>query len=100
LTPFIPPNSDWNADGYPYYAFPLVGIAILVLGGVYWVVWTKVLPKLGGYVLVAENVVDEYGEEVVRYRKSRKAVLDGATEEPLLGGEEAVRQRHGYQSIS
>ncbi|KAK3685177.1 amino acid permease-domain-containing protein [Podospora appendiculata] len=67
LTPFIPPNSDWNADGYPYYAFPIVGCAVLLLGVVYWAFWIKVWPKLGGYVVVAETSIDEYGAEVVTY---------------------------------
>ncbi|KAK5656718.1 hypothetical protein OQA88_4265 [Cercophora sp. LCS_1] len=69
ITPFIPPNSDWNADGYPYYAFPLVGTGVLLLGVLYWALWTKVWPRLGGYVVVTERSLDEYGNEVVRYRK-------------------------------
>lgn len=69
ITPFIPPNSDWNADGYPYYAFPIVGTGVLFLGVLYWVLWTKVWPRLGGYVVVSERTIDEYGNEVVRYRK-------------------------------
>jgi len=52
ITPFIPPNSAWNADGYPYYAFPLVGTGVLVFGAVYWAAWTKVWPRLGGYAVL------------------------------------------------
>ncbi|KAK3374170.1 high-affinity methionine permease [Lasiosphaeria ovina] len=69
ITPFIPPNSAWNADGYPYYAFPLVGLGILLFGGVYWALWTKLWPRLGGYVVTVERGVDESGAEVVRYKK-------------------------------
>lgn len=69
VVPFIPPNGDWNADGYPYYVFPVVGVGVLLLGAVYWVLWTKLWPRLGGYRLVAERLVDEDGVEVVRYRK-------------------------------
>ena len=69
ITPFIPPTSDWNADGYPYYAFPLVGTAVLGLGVIYWAFWTKVFPRWGGYVVVPERDMDEYGVEVVRYRR-------------------------------
>jgi len=68
ITPFIPPNSDWNADGYPYYAFPLVGTGVLFLGVLYWLLWTKVWPRLGEYVVVTERFIDEDGFEVVRYR--------------------------------
>ncbi|MBE3050513.1 amino acid permease, partial [Candidatus Bathyarchaeota archaeon] len=38
--PFIPPDGDWNAGGYPYYVFPVVGWAVLLLGALYWVGWT------------------------------------------------------------
>lgn len=84
ITPFIPPNDDWNADGYPYYAFPLVGTGVLGLGAVYWVVWTKVLPRFGGYELVAEKVIDETGAEVVRYRKISAMNTCSAEGESLL----------------
>ena len=69
ITPFIPPNSDWNADGYPYWAFPVVGTGVLLFGVLYWTLWTKVWPKLGGYVVVSERVIDHNGAEIVRYRK-------------------------------
>lgn len=68
ITPFIPPTSDWNADGYPYYAFPLVGTGVLGLGVLYWVLWTKVWPSWGGYVVVTETTIDEFGTEVIRHR--------------------------------
>ncbi|KAK0652600.1 amino acid/polyamine transporter I [Cercophora newfieldiana] len=69
ITPFIPPTSDWNADGYPYYAFPLVGTGVLLLGVLYWALWTKVWPRLGGYTVVTERFIGEDGSEVVRHRK-------------------------------
>ncbi|KAB5529046.1 amino acid/polyamine transporter I [Coniochaeta sp. 2T2.1] len=69
IVPFIPPEGNWNADGYPYYVFPIVGVGVLLLGAFYWLIWTKVWPRLGGYKVVAERVVDEDGEEVVRYRR-------------------------------
>lgn len=69
IVPFIPPEGSWNADGYPYYVFPVVGVGVLILGGVYWVFWTKILPHFGGYRIVAERSFDETGTEVVRYRK-------------------------------
>lgn len=67
--PFIPPDGDWNADGYPYYIFPVVGWGVLILGAVYWVGWTQIWPRIGGYKIVAERTVDETGVEVVRYKK-------------------------------
>lgn len=69
IVPFIPPIGDINADGYPYYAFPVVGVGVLILGGIYWAIWTKVLPQFGGYKVVAERTFDDAGVEVVRYKK-------------------------------
>ncbi|RKL16423.1 hypothetical protein BFJ68_g5035 [Fusarium oxysporum] len=69
LVPFIPPDGDWNADGYPYYVFPVVGVGVLILGGVYWSFWTKILPRIGGYKVVADRTFDDSGVETVRYRK-------------------------------
>ena len=69
LVPFIPPGDDWNADGYPYYVFPVVGFGVLIFGGIYWVGWTKIWPRLGGYRIEAERSVGQDGVEVVRYRK-------------------------------
>lgn len=69
IVPFIPPTGDWNEAGYPYYIFPVVGVGVLLLGGVYWTFWTKVLPALGDYKVVAERTTNEHGLEVVRYIK-------------------------------
>lgn len=69
LVPFIPPQGSWNADGYPYYVFPVVGVGVLILGGIYWVFWTKIIPHVGGYRMVSERSFDDSGVEVVRYRK-------------------------------
>ena len=67
--PFIPPNSNWNSEGYPYYVFPIVGVGVLLLGGMYWTFWTKAIPRVGGYRIVSERTVDDDGNEVIRYRK-------------------------------
>lgn len=67
LVPFIPPTGSWNADGYPYFIFPVVGVGVLLLGGVYWTFWTKVLPRIGGYRVVAERSISDDGVETVKY---------------------------------
>ncbi|KAH7318062.1 amino acid/polyamine transporter I [Stachybotrys elegans] len=69
IVPFIPPEGSWNADGYPYYVFPVVGVGVLILGGVYWAIWTKVLPHFGGYRVEAHRSFDDTGAEVIRYVK-------------------------------
>jgi hypothetical protein len=53
VAPYIPPNiPDQNQyNGLPYYLHCLVGLAIIAAGGVYWVVWAIVLPRLGDSML-------------------------------------------------
>lgn len=77
IVPFIPPNGSWNADGYPYYVFPIVGVGVILLGGVYWVCWTKIWPAFGGYKIVAERSYDEDNNEVIRYKKISMKGLSG-----------------------
>lgn len=70
LVPFIPPDGDHNAGGYPYFVFPVVGVGVLLLGAVYWYLYTKLWPKIGGYKIVAERTASEDdGREVIRYIK-------------------------------
>jgi len=47
----------------------VVGFGVLFLGAFYWVLWTKVWPKLGGYRIEAERTIGQDGVEVVRYHK-------------------------------
>jgi len=61
VAPFVPPSDGQSVyNDLPYYLHCVVGIAILAAGGVYWIVWAKVLPKVGGYELVRETVVSNY----------------------------------------
>lgn len=69
LVPFIPPDGDWNTEGYPYYVFPVVGVAVLLFGAFYWAIWTKVWPWARGHKIISDRVIDEHGVEVIRYRK-------------------------------
>ncbi|ROW03719.1 hypothetical protein VMCG_05336 [Cytospora schulzeri] len=69
IVPFVPPTGSWDANGYPYYVFPVVGLGVLILGGIYWAVWTIVLPAIGGYQVVAERTGSNDGAEEVRYVK-------------------------------
>ncbi|OLN81437.1 High-affinity methionine permease 8 [Colletotrichum chlorophyti] len=60
IAPFVPPEEGQSVyKSLPYYLHCVVGIAIIVAGGLYWVVWAKILPKIGKYELVRETVVDE-----------------------------------------
>lgn len=72
IVPFIPPTGAVDPNGYPYYVFPVVGVGVLLLGVAYWAGWTKILPRVGGYRVVAERRVLEDGAEAVRFQKVYK----------------------------
>ena len=62
VAPFVPPDEGQSIyESIPYYLHCLVGIAILLAGAVYWVIWAKIMPKIGGYRLVRETSLDSSG---------------------------------------
>lgn len=72
IAPFVPP-SDGNDiyETLPYYLHCVVGWGIIAVGGVYWVVWAVILPRLGGYELVREQYT-ESEDGWVRWRFVRR----------------------------
>ena len=58
--PFVPPEDGQNIyETLPYWIHCVVGFGIIFAGGVYWLVWAVILPKIGGYELHCETVMDE-----------------------------------------
>ncbi|ODH13223.1 hypothetical protein ACO22_07473 [Paracoccidioides brasiliensis] len=62
ITPFVQPEEGQNVyNQLPYYLHCVVGIAIVVAGGIYWLIWAQLLPWLGNYRLEQEAFVGEDG---------------------------------------
>ncbi|KJZ79482.1 hypothetical protein HIM_00951 [Hirsutella minnesotensis 3608] len=61
VAPFVPPETkEQNVyKSLPYYIHCVVGFGVLFAGGLYWLVWAVILPKLGRYEIVRETVVNE-----------------------------------------
>jgi amino acid transporter len=60
IAPFAPPDADNSIyETLPYWIHCVVGFAIILSGGLYWVIWAVLLPKLGKYELVRETLYDE-----------------------------------------
>jgi hypothetical protein len=60
IAPFIPPDAGQNVYHDLWYALHcVVGMGVIAAGGVYWLVWAKILPWVGGYELVRETEVGE-----------------------------------------
>ena len=47
--PFLRPPGGKGDTSLPYWLYPIVGITVLILGGIYWLVWRVLWPKLGGF---------------------------------------------------
>lgn len=60
IAPFVPPTGDNSIyESLPYYLHCVVGWGIIGGGGLYWLVWAIILPKIGRYELVREEYTDE-----------------------------------------
>lgn len=87
VAPYIPPTDGQSVyESLPYWIHPVVTWGIFGVGAAYWVLWVKVLPRLGGYTLVAKEVLGEDGF----WRNQFYHVKDGQSdivEEDLAGAE-------------
>lgn len=64
IAPYVPPDEDQKRDVYeslPYYVHCVTTWGIFSIGAIYWAIWTQLLPKIGSYTLVAEEVIGEDG---------------------------------------
>ncbi|PHH84321.1 hypothetical protein CDD83_2119 [Cordyceps sp. RAO-2017] len=60
IAPFVPPEEGNGIyENLPYWIHCVVGFGVIFAGGLYWLVWAVILPKIGRYELVRETTVDE-----------------------------------------
>ncbi|KAF2718141.1 putative methionine permease [Polychaeton citri CBS 116435] len=60
VAPFVPPSDGQSIyESLPYYLHCVVGWGIIAGGGIYWLIWAVILPKIGRYELVKETSYDE-----------------------------------------
>lgn len=61
VAPFVPPSDGQSVyESLPYWLHCVVGFAIIFAGGVYWLIWAIILPKIGRYRLEREVIVDNF----------------------------------------
>lgn len=93
IVPFIPPKEGNGAfESIPYYVFPLIGFAILILGVIYWFGFLKVFPRLVGYKFLVEREILVDGSEVVRYKRIRSVDIVSNENSSLVSIEEAIEK--------
>lgn len=62
VAPYIPPQDGQTVyKELPYYIHSVVTWGVFAVGAAYWVIWTKILPKLFGYELACKEVLGEDG---------------------------------------
>lgn len=60
--PYVPPQGSQTVyKSMPYWIHPVVTWGIFFIGFVYWVLWTRVTPKVFGYKLISKEVLGEDG---------------------------------------
>ena len=62
IVPLVPPADGQSPyESIPYWLHPVVSFGLLALGGLWWLIWARVGPRLGGYELLRETVVGKDG---------------------------------------
>ncbi|KAI1493362.1 amino acid permease-domain-containing protein [Biscogniauxia mediterranea] len=69
--PFFPPTES-KPGGLFYATYAIVGVSIIVFGFLYWLVWTIVLPRLGGYELQQKEDVLDDGTTITTYERPQE----------------------------
>lgn len=60
--PYIPPTHGQKVyNSLPYWIHPVVTWGIFGVGAAYWLVWTKIIPRIGGYTLESKEILGEDG---------------------------------------
>jgi amino acid transporter len=60
FAPYAPPEEGQNIyESMPYWTHNVVAWGVLAFGGVYWAIWVKLLPRIGGYRLERRIIVDD-----------------------------------------
>ncbi|CAH02514.1 Mup1p [Kluyveromyces lactis] len=97
VAPYIPPsNGESVYQSLPYWIHCVVAWGIFAVGGIYWVVWAVVLPKIGKYELVHEEVL---GEDGFWRQKIAKRKINEANAEQISFELEKVSNSTGFEKI-
>lgn len=63
VAPLLPPplEADNVYEKLPYYSHCIGGVAVFGLGALYWLVWARLLPRLGSYRLAQITTIGRDG---------------------------------------
>ncbi|KAI0317435.1 amino acid transporter [Amylostereum chailletii] len=72
IAPFLhPSNGVGDTPPLPYYLYPLVGIAVMAVGVLYWAGWRILLPKVFGHRLVPRKETLDDGTVVTVFSREK-----------------------------
>ncbi|KAI9833347.1 MAG: hypothetical protein M1819_003742 [Sarea resinae] len=74
VAPFLRPPGGKGDTSLPYWLYPIVGIAVLTCGVLYWVLWRKVLPALGRYELEEKKSTLHDGTVVTEFARIKHSI--------------------------
>ncbi|EAZ63087.1 high affinity methionine permease [Scheffersomyces stipitis CBS 6054] len=81
VAPYIPPVKGQTVyNSLPYWIHAVVTWGVFGIGLVYWIVWAKILPKIGNYTLVSKEII---GEDGFWRNKIYKIANDGSNREEI-----------------
>ncbi|SLM34620.1 high affinity methionine permease [Lasallia pustulata] len=72
VAPFLRPPGGKGDTSLPYWLYPIVGIAVLVGGVVYWFGWRVLMPRLGGFKWKERKEVLKDGTVVTQFGRVKK----------------------------
>ncbi|KAF1994410.1 hypothetical protein P154DRAFT_557269 [Amniculicola lignicola CBS 123094] len=105
--PFFPPKEGTRKGGIWYATYAVVGVSIILLGLLYWYVWTRLIPRLKGYRLEEETGPNEDGSPPHPTYVDRPETYDrpveshGVTVKDITGKEkEYTLNKNGFQIYS
>ncbi|KAK9469240.1 amino acid permease-domain-containing protein [Lipomyces arxii] len=71
---YMPLVKTPGQEGHPGFLMASIGMGCLFMGVIYWLLWSIVFPWFGGYKIVDERVIEDDGNESVRYMKVQKRI--------------------------
>lgn len=94
VAPFIPPSTGNSVyTSMPYYLHCVVAWGIFAAGFVYWLLWAKILPRIGNYSLKPVNELGDDGYWRRNLKKVPKRPVDAANSSSVsVGDSSTVKQ--------
>ncbi|AGO10451.1 AaceriABL003Cp [[Ashbya] aceris (nom. inval.)] len=91
VAPYVPPPAGFSVyKSLPYYIHCVVTWAIFAVGSIYWVIWSRLLPKWRNYELVHSEVLGEDG--FWRNKIIKKYAGDDSVSAPDAGSDSTLKE--------